>query len=637
MPDGCDEFGYRHLTLEALQKSADSCPLCHMIAQELSRGDEPIDTRAGTEQRVILYSDVYPTTEYGPRRVGLVIIQLSNSNRCGYLQAFAEPESEAALSGDVAGRPLHQHADSDEAFHQINKWVDDCVQNHSECASVPLASGSLADEFPSRLIDVGVEESSTTCALVSRADARGDYVALSYCWGPPGQQLCTLRSNLTTHMTSINLQDMPLTLRHAVIATRKLGQRYLWIDALCIIQDDIDGADWKREAPQMGLIYQNAHCTLAAAAASTSTGGLFYPRRDHHVTAPVILRIPYSAAHQTSTRTRSWHLTPQTTKFQHMLQASVWNSRGWVLQERNLARRIALFGRSQTVFECLRHSVGEDGLTHDDHAEKRYGSAALRLGHDWIWCGLVRDYTARALTYGDDRLFAIEGLAHNLAVRTGKRFCAGLCVGALPMHVMWFSAAGGMGMPAWRDGGVRKRAPSWSWAALEGPVMWEGWVSKATTACGLEVVGDVAGLAPDDIRVRDAQLSFQGLTVEVERSSQTVAAEGLMNDVQAGGMGYTLGFHSHTACFALRGSSGKLLGWAVFDKQKDECGPFIAAVVSRNSSMGTRGKPSAGSYNVVILMPTSQVGSKPDYTRVGAGELSHLSPEEFAQQALRIL
>ena len=89
MPDGCDEFGYRHLTLEALQQSANSCPLCHVIAQELSRGDEPINTKAG--QRVILYSDVYPTTEYGPRHVGLVLIQLSDSNRHGYLQAFAEP------------------------------------------------------------------------------------------------------------------------------------------------------------------------------------------------------------------------------------------------------------------------------------------------------------------------------------------------------------------------------------------------------------------------------------------------------------------------------------------------------------------------------------------------------------------
>jgi len=149
-------------------------------------------------------------------------------------------------------------------------------------------------------------------------------------------------------------------------------------------------------------------------------------------------------------------------------------------------------------------------------------------------------------------------------------------------------------------------------------------------------VGDVAGLAPDDVRVRDARLAFQGLTVEVERSPQTVAAEGLIQDVMVGGMGYTLGFHSHTACFALRGSSGKLLGWAVFDKQRNDSGPFIAAAVSRNSAMGARDKSGTGSYNVVILKQAAQVGSDLDYIRVGGGELKHLSPAEFTEQTLRI-
>ncbi|KAK3356722.1 heterokaryon incompatibility protein-domain-containing protein [Lasiosphaeria hispida] len=630
MPDGCDEFRYRHLTLEALQQSAKSCPLCHMIARELNRGDEPIDT-AGTEQRVILYCDVYPTTEYGPRHVGLVIIQLSDSNRHAYLQAFAETGSEAASSGDVDGRPLHQHADSDESFHQISKWVNDCMQHHPACASVPLASGSLANEFPSRLLDVGADESSTTCILVNRADARGEYVALSYCWGPLAQQLRTLNSNLVDHMTSINLNDMPLTLRQAVVATRKLGQRYLWIDALCIVQDD--GVDWKREAPQMGLIYQNAYCTLAAAGSSTSTGGLFH-RRDS--SAAAVIKIDYHPPSRKES-TRSWYLTPQANKFQYILRESAWNSRGWVLQERNLARRIVLFAAGQTFFECIHHSIGEDGLTYYDHSEKRYGSAEMRLGHDWIWCGIVRDYTARHLTYGDDKLFAIEGMAKNLAARTGKRFCAGLCVSALPMHVMWLSAVGGMSRPVWKDGTQVKRAPSWSWAALEGPVMWEGWVSKAKTACQLEIIGDISGLAPDDVRVRDARLSFQGLTVEVERSLQTVAAEGLTSNVQVGGMGYTLGFHSHTACFVLRARSGNLLGWAVFDKGRDDSGPFIAAVVSQNSVMGTPDKSGTGSYNVVILKHMAQVGSERHYIRVGAGELTHLSPVEFHEQRLGIL
>jgi len=64
---------------------------------------------------------------------------------------------------------------------------------------------------------------------------------LSYCWGKDGH-VVTTKKDLTQHMQAIDLQSLPTTLRDAVPITRLLGFRYLWIEALCIAQDDDE--DW---------------------------------------------------------------------------------------------------------------------------------------------------------------------------------------------------------------------------------------------------------------------------------------------------------------------------------------------------------------------------------------------------------
>lgn len=223
---------------------------------------------------------------------------------------------------------------------------------------MPLADAdtSSTTRFPTRLLDVGTNNTPFV-KLTDRQNALGRYAALSYCWGPAATQLRTLKSNLAEHTTTgITISAMPATLRDAVIATRNLGLRYLWIDALCIIQND--SPDWLREAPQMGLIYQNAHLTIAATGSSSSTGGLFHPR-DTTTSQPVI-ELSYLPPGRTKPRT--FFVGPHTPSSEKVVTASVWNSRGWVLQERNLSRRIVLVSVGQLFFECIRHSVAEDGL-----------------------------------------------------------------------------------------------------------------------------------------------------------------------------------------------------------------------------------------------------------------------------------
>ncbi|KAF2195046.1 heterokaryon incompatibility, partial [Zopfia rhizophila CBS 207.26] len=97
--------------------------------------------------------------------------------------------------------------------------------------------------------------------LVSTAGKKGVYITLSHRWGAR-KKLRTLKENLKVHLGKINAEDMSQTFKDAVEVTRDLGAQYLWIDSLCIIQDDMD--DWAFEAAQMGKIFEQAYCTIAA-------------------------------------------------------------------------------------------------------------------------------------------------------------------------------------------------------------------------------------------------------------------------------------------------------------------------------------------------------------------------------------
>lgn len=104
----------------------------------------------------------------------------------------------------------------------------------------------------------------------------GQYVALSYCWGPDGQAKTLTHATIREFKNAIVVRELPQTLRDAILVTRKLGIRYLWIDALCIIQDS--DSDKARELTQMPSIYKNALLTVSAAIAEDCEKGFLHDR-----------------------------------------------------------------------------------------------------------------------------------------------------------------------------------------------------------------------------------------------------------------------------------------------------------------------------------------------------------------------
>ena len=105
------------------------------------------------------------------------------------------------------------------------------------------------------------------------------------------EKMFTTRSNIDRFRRDIPLESFPLTFRHAIEVTRSLGVRYLWIDSLCIVQDDV--GDWEEEAGRMGYIYDNSYATIFAERAAHCHAGLFQTPEDKSAAADWIHETSY--------------------------------------------------------------------------------------------------------------------------------------------------------------------------------------------------------------------------------------------------------------------------------------------------------------------------------------------------------
>jgi hypothetical protein len=112
----------------------------------------------------------------------------------------------------------------------------------------------------------------------TKPQEKGKYIALSYCWGT-SLAYKTMTENRNEHMKGIQFVHLPKTLQDSILITRYLNIRYIWIDCLCIIQND--SLDWQREAAGMAQIYSNSYLTIAAARATDSSQGFLGPRNIH--------------------------------------------------------------------------------------------------------------------------------------------------------------------------------------------------------------------------------------------------------------------------------------------------------------------------------------------------------------------
>jgi Heterokaryon incompatibility protein (HET) len=219
-------------------------------------------------------------------------------------------------------------------FQLLREWLQNCNQSHNCNRQIE------SQNWPTRLIFVGGPDPNK---LILQEQVSGkDYLVLSHCWGRPTDEekkrFCTTPENYRDRKEGFSYNDLPKTFQDAVRVTRELGKDYLWIDSLCIIQEDKE--DWKREAKRMEHVFASAYCTIAASSASNWRDG-FLERN----LSPQYFQI------QSGSR-RQVYVCDNMHDYSKDMDESPLNKRAWVLQERVLSRRTIHFSAKQTYWEC---------------------------------------------------------------------------------------------------------------------------------------------------------------------------------------------------------------------------------------------------------------------------------------------
>jgi hypothetical protein len=228
----------------------------------------------------------------------------------------------------------------------MQHWITRCNEKDADCKVQDPA-------LPTPLLDIDNPQLIKLCNADSLTDGqRSPYIALSHCWGLPNKTFLTTRNTIAEMRAGFPIGDAPATFRNAIQVTRCLGIRYLWIDALCIIQH-VD-EDWKLEASRMGSVYANSFLTIAAANAKDDNDGFLCPRTDVLTSLKIMSSTGRSAQIYLQTQGNGTNVHAYNT-------TQPLDTRGWVLQERFLPRSTLEFGSTQMSWECQCFSLHESG------------------------------------------------------------------------------------------------------------------------------------------------------------------------------------------------------------------------------------------------------------------------------------
>ncbi|CAK7238658.1 MAG: hypothetical protein STHCBS139747_000076 [Sporothrix thermara] len=438
-----------------IQAGADTgCPCCRIVADSMA----------------VMSPDWLAKMQGGPVSLlwsnDSIAIQFRGENKSGGLAIYGHTDESSVADNSGPGTVFAARSEvvsdtrHENALCRASAWLDDCVQNHAGCArpffSTPAAAATTATPaenafMPTRVLDV----TDVTVAsgggedrifIVTNAPTGSPYVALSYCWGPdPSGTVTTKRANVGAHMDprhGIPLATLPQTIQDAVLVCRRLQIRYLWIDALCIVQDDDD--DWRREAAQMCSVYQRSHVTIAAHRASACQHGF--------LGAQVFGQDEYQAVFYTDSLEKKKRTEKgQTTRTKmllraqheriHSLPTAPLGTRAWTLQEVVLPRRLLHFFEHEMAWECQTthhcecgdttgfeaphlpmlglalRATDDDGHVNGDDSKRRDKTSTAHSGSSRSqiarlnWMSLVEQYTKRSLTRLSDKLVAMDGLA----------------------------------------------------------------------------------------------------------------------------------------------------------------------------------------------------------------------------------
>jgi hypothetical protein len=435
-------------------------------------------------------------------------------------------EDQSPFSAIGRGRLISEHALNDGGLSTARTMIKDCLSQHSSCRHQQPST------LPKRVLDVLLDDGSKGVRLhesdFNSEEQRyefGEYVTLSHCWGSGRHVPKTTNKTLQAHKHNIPWSTLPKTYQDAIALTRSLGFRWLWIDSLCIIQDEASEKD--EVSLHMDRIFGNSFLTIAATSAADSSGGLFLPK-------PQLFKIQatdskgslhriyvreqpshysFKASFDEGAHMNDWEL-PFNSSYEANLHTPLLK-RAWAYVERLLSPRVLHFTKSEMILECREGYQCECGRIDDSRFDSRmtdpvkqefakigsqsssYGDAIHGNTNDkridsmasqlaatslanvtqdlnkkrgetlQLWSYIITEYTARDLTYDVDRLRAIKGIAQMLSETLQSGYIAGHWT-FNTLGLLWYPKDGALTRRPRGSSDNHIDIPSWAWASIEG-------------------------------------------------------------------------------------------------------------------------------------------------------------------------
>lgn len=481
---GNDKYGYNnqigghHASALSLSEAASGgCRICTQIQQ---RALTELGTLEHVEMRLRITEVVVDQTDEGTISAqveNLMILPGLNGQQktevWQYLSIFAVAQPKRPISINVGKRQPGANRPISDVANIARTYVSRCVEGHAQCNA---RMDSM--NYPTRLLELSKFTAKIIHPVID--GAIGPYVALSYCWGPKPNFIRLTASNKDELEAGFPLDYLPIAFQEAINLVKSLGYRYLWIDALCIIQAGAGTVDdWRRESARMGDVYSNCILNLSLSRGSSPEESCLGGRGLHALMPPFAVTLEDES-----------FIMFDEAYYRLALYRQPLGLRAWSFQERVLAPRVLALGQGELFWDCLELREASEsfplGLTPRISAALKVAQLEISIPtkqlplHEFYkhWQRILDNYTPRNVTFVEkDKLIALGAVASRMCRVQNDVYIAGHFMSTLPYSLLWRLHNTNDGEKWSNTMGKRIisstasiNTPTWSWASIDGPV-----------------------------------------------------------------------------------------------------------------------------------------------------------------------
>jgi hypothetical protein len=348
-------------------------------------------------------------------------------------------------------------------FHLIKDWIKECENYHQDDVSI------LAPRYkhPVEIILIDILDQKLV-----RASSSWRFLTISYVWGKAALETTTTANRRAREQQgALSKVNLPQLILDAMLLVSQLGERYLWVDCLCIEQDNL--SQKHSQVSQMDVIYSQSLLTLVTL--SSEDAGSFLPG----------IREGTRSFFKAKKYVFNRYIYAIYPRLLELSEATVYESRGWTFQERLLSRRCLFFTNCDMYYTCHSHLSCETGAnsarSEEEIFEKKFQNIFAQLdslrkigfrkiGPGWaatfhLYASLVHEYSKRELSYDTDVINAFSGISAVLRHFLNSSSVSGLIECVLDVCLLW--------VPGNSNTHCRNlNFPSWSWAGWRGEVFY---------------------------------------------------------------------------------------------------------------------------------------------------------------------